>query len=168
MWRYVVSDENNCGLKISVLKINLKIYTDCMVPRYDFSMNLMTTIPYKGMDEWCWSPSKGLRRNLHWWIQVGRNILWWNFFEVNRCSRIYKDNGLLQAAVKIIWDSNIPSEDITILSDSKASIRALGFNGMNSKMVYDCRKLLNKVVKIYKVHIIWVPGHNNIPGNCRA
>ena len=57
----------------------------------------------------------------------------------------------MQAAVKIIWNSNIPKGNITILSDSQAAIRALGSNVMNSRTVYGCRKHLNKVAKRYNL-----------------
>ena len=42
----------------------------------------------------------------------------------------------IQAAVKAIWDSNIPNENITIPSDSQVTIRALASNRINSRTVY--------------------------------
>ena len=70
---------------------------------------------------------------------------------------------VFQAEFKIIWDSNIPNGNITILPDSQAAIRTLGSNVMNSRTVYNCRKHLNKVAKGQGV-----PWHNYIPGNRRS
>ena len=73
-----------------------------------------------------------------------------------------------QATVKIIWDSNIPNGNITILSDSQAVMRVLASNVMNSKTVWRFRKHLNMVEKRHNVHIVWVLGQNDSEGNCRV
>ena len=39
---------------------------------------------------------------------------------------------------------------------------------MNSRTGYSYRKHLHRVAKSYNVHIVWVPGHNDVPGSCRA
>ena len=72
----------------------------------------------------------------------------------------------IQAAVKFIRDLNINNENITILSDIQATIRALGSNVINSRTVYGCQKYLNMVARRYNVHIVWISEHNSISGNC--
>ena len=94
------------------------------------------------------------------WNNWGNFIYYQIFF--------YQKTAERKAVVMIIWDSNIPNGNITIFSDCQAAIRALGSNVMNSKTVYGFRKYLNEVAKKYNVHIVWVPEHNDIPGNCRA
>ena len=75
----------------------------------------------------------------------------------------------IQAAARIIWGGKVSKRNGTILSDSQAAIKALNSNVMNSKAVYGCRRFLNKTAEYpYRIHIVWVPGHSGIPGNCRA
>lgn len=45
---------------------------------------------------------------------------------------------------------------------------ALGFDVMNSRTAYGYRTQLNTMSKRCKEHIIWGPGHSDIPSNCRA
>ena len=70
----------------------------------------------------------------------------------------------IQAAVKIILHKNVHKRKITILSDSKAAIKALHPSVINYKAVYDCCRCLNEMANRY---ITWVSGHRHIPGNCR-
>ena len=39
---------------------------------------------------------------------------------------------------------------------------------MNSKTAYGCLRYLNEIAERYDIHIVWVPGHSGIPGNCGA
>ena len=38
----------------------------------------------------------------------------------------------------------------------------------NAKTIMECRRSLNEMVKHYKITFIWIPGHQDIEGNCIA
>lgn len=48
------------------------------------------------------------------------------------------------------------------------ALKALKSHKVESKLVYDCIKALNKVASRYKITLMWVPGHRGIEGNERA
>ena len=108
-----------------------------------------TTVRLHEEEKWCDLPSKILRTNLHRWFETERS---WS-------SEIFS---------RIIEDGNVSKRNITIHSDSQIAIRALNSNVMNSKIVYGCRRYLNKIAERYDSNIIWVLGHSDILGNCRA
>jgi len=58
--------------------------------------------------------------------------------------------------------------DIFILSESQAALRALDSYTTNSKIISECRKSLNEMATHLRINLIWVPGHQNIGGNCIA
>lgn len=55
---------------------------------------------------------------------------------------------------------------IAILSDRQAAVRGLSPIVLNSGIIYECQRYLNKLAKWFKVHVIWVPGQSDVPGNC--
>lgn len=57
---------------------------------------------------------------------------------------------------------------IYICSDSQSAIEAVGSTLVKSKMVQKCKLRLNKLGRRNKVTLIWVPGHERIPGNEKA
>lgn len=57
---------------------------------------------------------------------------------------------------------------INIFSDSQAAIKSLESVFLNSTSALNCRKSLNEMAQQFDIHLIWVPGHRDIPGNCRA
>lgn len=58
--------------------------------------------------------------------------------------------------------------NITILTDSQASIKALTAYEVRSKLVWNCLQNLNTLANHNKVKLVWVPGHKGIDGNERA
>lgn len=54
------------------------------------------------------------------------------------------------------------------MSDSQAAIKSLQSVSQKSKLAIECRSALNKLATKHRVNITWVPGHSDIPGNCRA
>lgn len=57
---------------------------------------------------------------------------------------------------------------IRIFSDSQAALMALNSFQFNSRVVLECRNLLNDLATRNEVTLIWVPGHEGIDGNERA
>ena len=58
--------------------------------------------------------------------------------------------------------------DITILTDSQAAIKSLESCSFTSKAALNCRLSLMEMTEQFNIHLCWVPGHRDIPGNCRA
>lgn len=54
---------------------------------------------------------------------------------------------------------------IKICSDSQAALRALNAPTFTSRLVWDCRCVLEELAKDNEVSLIWVPGHSGIRGN---
>lgn len=57
---------------------------------------------------------------------------------------------------------------ICIFSDSQAALNALKSPTCQSKLVWECRKLLKQLASKNQVHLYWVPGHRGIDGNEKA
>ena len=57
---------------------------------------------------------------------------------------------------------------VNIFSDSQAAIKSLDSVFLNSKTALNCRRSLNEMAEQFDIHLIWVPGHRNIPGNSKA
>ena len=54
---------------------------------------------------------------------------------------------------------------IWICSDSQAALKALEGPRINSRLVWDCKCVLDELTKNNDVSLVWVPGHSGIRGN---
>ncbi|XP_043072259.1 uncharacterized protein LOC122322860 [Drosophila grimshawi] len=57
---------------------------------------------------------------------------------------------------------------INIYIDSQAAIKSISSISSNSISVTSCRKSLHEMAKQHVISLIWVPGHQDIEGNCKA
>ncbi|XP_067209966.1 uncharacterized protein [Linepithema humile] len=57
------------------------------------------------------------------------------------------------------------AEHIRICADSQAAIKALRAPTITSRLVQECRDVLNKLAREREVTVTWVPGHSGIQGN---
>ncbi|KAL7725082.1 hypothetical protein ACLKA6_016155 [Drosophila palustris] len=57
---------------------------------------------------------------------------------------------------------------ISIYSDSQAAIRSIAATTTKSTSVSKCRKSLHEMAEHFDICLIWVPGHQDISGNCIA
>ncbi|CAD7083660.1 unnamed protein product [Hermetia illucens] len=60
---------------------------------------------------------------------------------------------------------NYRRQNIAILTESQAAIKALRSNQVNSKLVWECLERLNILGSSNNVWILWVPGHAGLEGN---
>lgn len=71
-------------------------------------------------------------------------------------------------AVYTLTDRGVNGNDIIILSDSQAVIKALASNVVNSALVLECRQALYTLSNHNYVKILWVPSHSGVLGNSIA
>jgi ribonuclease HI len=57
---------------------------------------------------------------------------------------------------------------ISICSDSRAALQALMSWKLDSKLVLECRNLLQELANSNSLTLVWVPGHSEIEGNEKA
>jgi ribonuclease HI len=58
--------------------------------------------------------------------------------------------------------------EVYIVSDSQAAIKALSSTNITSNTVWECLRALRRLARQRKVHITWIPGHRGHEGNERA
>ncbi|XP_067214128.1 uncharacterized protein [Linepithema humile] len=56
-------------------------------------------------------------------------------------------------------------EHIRICTDSQAAIKALGVPTITSRLVQECRGVLDELAREREIIVTWVPGHSGIQGN---
>ncbi|XP_071579823.1 uncharacterized protein [Temnothorax nylanderi] len=64
-----------------------------------------------------------------------------------------------------LLSNNTRGRKINICSDSRAAILALAKTTTESALVWDCMLALERLSGLNKVTLVWVPGHQGIPGN---
>jgi ribonuclease HI len=69
---------------------------------------------------------------------------------------------------KLLLTKNLTRRRIHICSDSRAAIAALAKTTTESSLVWECLQVLEKLSKTNKVTLMWIPGHQGIPGNEEA
>ena len=74
----------------------------------------------------------------------------------------------IQEAMMHIELIKFSTRDINLFSDSQAALESLYSHVDNSKTIVECHIYLNEMAKHYKITHIWVPGHQDMEGNCIA
>ncbi|KAJ8934170.1 hypothetical protein NQ318_010676 [Aromia moschata] len=57
---------------------------------------------------------------------------------------------------------------IQICTDSQTALMAIESSKVKSRLVLDCKKILNDLASCNRVILTWVPGHSGVPGNEEA
>ncbi|KAL7725088.1 hypothetical protein ACLKA6_016161 [Drosophila palustris] len=57
---------------------------------------------------------------------------------------------------------------INIYSDSQAAIKSIASTTSKSTSVSKCRRSLHEMAELFDICLVWVPGHQDIQGNCIA
>ena len=145
---------------------------------YTFERNFVTNIPDR--EEWS-GRIPGEENSLHFYTdgsklngKVGFGI---HCKELNldiahrlpdTCS-VYQAEVMAIREVAIWLSRNVVTNiGVIIYTDSQAAIRSLEATSLNSQTALDCRRSLNEMAQQFNIHLIWVPGHRDIPGNCKA
>ncbi|XP_055836606.1 uncharacterized protein LOC129905204 [Episyrphus balteatus] len=91
------------------------------------------------------------------------------FFRLPDQCRVFQAEILaIKEVLSWLRENVISNTDIRIFSDSQAAIKSLASVSTNSIMVLDCQTSLREMSEQFNIHLVWVPGHRDIPGNCRA
>ena len=85
-----------------------------------------------------------------------------------QCSVFQAEVMAIKEALSWLKENIISCKDIRIFSDSQASLKSLASVSTNSRTVHDCQSSLKEMTEQFNIHLIWVPGHRDIPGNCKA
>ena len=89
-----------------------------------------------------------------------------------KCRRLPTLCGIFEAEAHAIYTALkitiklLPTESsVSIFSDSKSSLQALGSKKKIISIIAKIQKLTSQVTKSYSVSFHWVPGHKGIAGN---
>jgi ribonuclease HI len=70
--------------------------------------------------------------------------------------------------MEFLLTKNLTRRKIPICSDSRAALAALAKTTTESSLVWECMQVPEKLSKFNKVTLMWIPGHQGIPGNEEA
>ena len=152
--------------------------TDYTIPRLNFEKNFLVTIPSRSR----WEDDAFLEdESIHFYTDgsktkdgVGAGVfsdrlnLKLSFRLPNHCSVFQAEIMAIKEALSWLKKNVISARDIRIFSDSQAAIKSLESTSINSLVALDCRSSLVEMAEQFNIHLCWVPGHRDIPGNCKA
>uniref|UniRef100_A0A0V0GBP9 Putative loa-9 aae n=1 Tax=Triatoma dimidiata TaxID=72491 RepID=A0A0V0GBP9_TRIDM len=147
-----------------------------MTKRYSFVKNFSWKLGTK--KEWsCGSALAGIREHAIKWFTDGSKTLEGTGAgvfgpRIKYSEPMGKYPSIFQAEIHAIGrcvqfnlDRKYRNQEIVILSDSQAAIKALSSHMVSSKIVWECLGTLNDLGRANKVTLFWVPGHVGIEGN---
>ena len=89
-----------------------------------------------------------------------------NFFYLGKLSTVFQAEVFaIYQAVKALRGEGVTDQEIVILSDSQAAIKALQNTLIRSRTVLDCVQELNLLGSVNRITITWIPGHEGVAGN---
>lgn len=159
---------------------NFEMITDNMSNKNTFNLNYSVTIPpreqwsddgrtYPTTDGLVWYTDGSVSDS-----KSGAGVHLWNSnleysFSLGSYATVFQTEIFaISACADLISDMGNPNRIISICSDSQAALKALMSIKTNSKLVYECKRKLQKLALNHTIKLIWVPGHTGIPGNERA
>ena len=71
----------------------------------------------------------------------------------------------IMAATTTMLNANITNQTINYFVDNQAAIQSLGKYCIKSSQVLNCKLAINELALNNDIHIYWIPGHSNHPGN---
>jgi ribonuclease HI len=84
------------------------------------------------------------------------------------CSVYQAEVRAIEEVLNWLKHNVVSTVDIAIYVDSQAAIGSLESVAFSSKVALSCHSSLNEMGEHFNIQIIWVPGHSDVFGNCRA
>jgi ribonuclease HI len=165
-------------IQSSLERLMLNDHSDKINPVNNYNNNLASLIN----DRKNWSFSMKTVNNPYCWFSDGSkrdDKAAFGIFNpalgISKSIRISDHATIMQAEMKAIEECVVESirrnfrcDEIVILTDSQAAIKALRKGSITSKTTLDCLKRIKFASDKFKVKVAWVPGHSGIDGNERA
>ncbi|XP_055850655.1 uncharacterized protein LOC129915201 [Episyrphus balteatus] len=160
----------------TTVKNLLDIPRDCMIKKYNFEKNFQTQFSSKA--KWV-SESTNYTFNanaIKWYTDGSRTADGTGAGIFGPRTKISIPMGqfpsIFQAEINAIdkcaernLERKYKNQNIAIMSDSQAALKAINSYAINSKLVWECVKKLNELGKANKITLYWVPGHVGVQGN---
>ncbi|KAM8701675.1 hypothetical protein ACLKA7_000675 [Drosophila subpalustris] len=86
----------------------------------------------------------------------------------DHCSVFQAEILAINEALSALNCSHVTSGTVNIYSDSQAAIMSIAATTTKSTSVSICRRSLHEMAEHFDIQLIWVLGHQDIPGNCIA
>ena len=153
---------------------------DCMIPHFDFDRRYAISIPTR--ENWEIEGTHLIPKDAITVYTDGSGEtsgtgagVFFNGWSEDLSIPLGKDTSVFQAETyavlrcgTVLKTLDLASKTIYICSDSQATIKALRKPKITSKLVRECRTVLNELAVSQPVCLTWVPGHTGIQGNERA
>ncbi|KAM8702706.1 hypothetical protein ACLKA7_000836 [Drosophila subpalustris] len=152
--------------------------TDCCVPTEHVTTPFNVIIPRR--EDWITEPP-GHSNALSFYTdgsklnnQVGGGVfsqklcINHSFRLPDHCSVFQAEILAIDEALIFLKKSQATPGKVNIYSDSQAAIKSIASTTSKSTSVSKCRRSLHEMAELFDICLVWVPGHQDIQGNCIA
>ena len=152
--------------------------TDCCVPTEHVTTPFNVLIPRR--EDWITEPP-GHSNALSFYTdgsklnnQVGGGVfsqklcINHSFRLPDHCSVFQAEILAINEALIFLKKSRASPGKINIYSDSQAAIKSIASTTSKSTSVSKCRRSIHEMAELFDICLVWVPGHQDIQGNCIA
>ena len=147
---------------------------DKMLPTYIFKRNYSIHVPTR--DEWRRGMKPPNKDSIVWYTDgskmnsgAGAGIYTENCSiskSLGKYATVFQaETYAIITCAQVNIEMNTANRNIYILSDSQAALKALDSCRVDSRLVLDCIRALNKLGRLNRVVLVWVPGHVGVMGN---
>lgn len=86
----------------------------------------------------------------------------------DHCSVFQAEIIAIREGLLALKENVLTTREINIYSDSQAALKSLQSPKITSKTVKTCIDVLIELSTYFTINLLWVPGHRDIEGNCKA
>ena len=178
-WKRKYENLGHAGIDKVVKERELLMPSDYLIPTYNFHQNFQTYITSRNI--WHEKQWKFKKNDVIWYtdgsktdegtgagingVKPEKSI---SISLGNHCTVFQSEVIAITECLRENVNMQHSGKSIHIFTDSQAAIKAIEAYKTKSKVVWECKQLLNQLSGKNKVKLIWVPGHAGIEGNERA